>query len=180
MRSTRTLVIALAASAIVPATAWADASWSVPATIPDAVAVAAPPVFTPTGHGEVATLAPTSSPGFPDTLLTAVGPNGALGHEQRLPLASPRLVTYGQGAIAVAGTRTAMTGAQAAVAPVELGTGIPAHGVAGLRALPGTGGQQLFALAGSPGGTVALVTGTVTGHRQRIVWIRRGAASAAR
>ena len=90
-------------------------------------------------------------------------------------MSSALLTAYGNGAIAVAGTRTAVTAAQARSAPVELGTGIPSHGIATVRALPGTAGQQLFALAGK-GGTVALVTGTVAGHRQRIVWVRHGGA----
>jgi hypothetical protein len=84
-----------------------------------------------------------------------------------------RLAAYGSDHIALAGTRPASTGAEAAAAHVELATGTPAGGVGAPRALPGTAGQQLYALAGSASGMVALVTGTVTGRRERIVWIRR-------
>ena len=105
--------------------------------------------------------------------MTAVGDDGVPGTPRTLSLSSALLTAYGNGAIALAGTRTAITAAQARTAPVELGTGIPSHGIATVRALPGTAGQQLFALAGN-GATVALVTGTATGHRERLVWVRRG------
>src|SRR5439155_2888813 len=142
--------------------------WTTPATVPGAVGYRAELVFTKTGQASLVTDAPGSR-----TLVTAVGDDGRLGTPRTLSLSSALLTAYGNGAIAVAGTRTPTTAAQARTASVELGTGIPSHGIATVRALPGTAGQQLFALAGN-GDNVALVTGTATGHRERIVWVRHG------
>jgi hypothetical protein len=125
-------------------------------------------VFTPSGQASAVTDAPGER-----TLLAPVGDDGRPGAPRTLAVSSALLTAYSNGGIAVAGTRTATTGAQARSAPVELGTVIPAHGIARFRALPGTAGQQLFALAGR-GAAIALVTGTATGPRERIVWVRHG------
>jgi hypothetical protein len=167
------LLVAALAAALVPSTAWADAPWSAPATIPGASGYSAPVVFTGAGHGVVAAVG-DPSPVERRTVLTAVSADGTLGPSRQVDLFPDRLAAYGRDHIALADTRPASTGAETAAAPVELATGTPAGGVGAPRALPGTAGQQLYALAGGAAGTVALVTGTITGRRERIVWIRRG------
>ena len=168
MNLARFLAAACAAAALTPASALADAPWTTPTTVPGGFGYRAQLVFTKSGQAALVTDAPGSR-----TLIAAVGDDGRPGTPRTLSLSSALLTAYGNGAIAVAGTRTATTAAQARSAPVELWTGIPAHGIATVRALPGTAGQQLFALTGN-GDTVALVTATATGQRERIVWVRHG------
>ena len=172
MRITGVVVVALASAALVPGVAEAAPPWSTPAVVPGAAYYDAPVVFTPAGHGAIVGHGDTGS--VDDTLITAVGPDGALGRSQRIDVSYARVATFGTDGIAVAGARRATTGAEARRAPIELATGTPTGGVGAPRALPGTAGQQLFALAGHASGTVALVTATAAGHRERIVWIRRG------
>src|SRR3954451_2894888 len=174
MRSTLALLAALSVVALAPAAAGADAPWSAPVTIPGAAGYNAPVVFTAAGNGAVATARPSG--GQAATLLTSISADGALDTGRDVALSSARLVAYASDHIALAGTRPASTGAQARTAPVLLGTGTPSGGVGTPKALPDTGGQQLLALAGSPGGGVALVTGTSRGHRERIVWVRKGSS----
>jgi hypothetical protein len=146
MNLTRDRAVALVAGAVTPGSALADAPWTTPATVPGAVGYRAQIVLTPSGQASAVTDAPGER-----TLLAPVGDDGRPGAPRTLAVSSALLTAYGNGGIAVAGTRTATTGAQARSAPVELGTGIPAHGIARFRALPGTAGQQLFALAaGAP------------------------------
>jgi len=75
-------------------------------------------VLTKSGQASLVTDAPGSR-----TLVTAVGGDGRPGTPRTLSLSSALLTAYGNGAIALAGTRTATTAAQARTAPVELGTG---------------------------------------------------------
>src|SRR3954451_5114898 len=157
---TRSLAAALAAAALTPATALADAPWSMPAAVSGAVGYRAQVVFTKRGQASLVADAPGNR-----TLVTAIRDDGRPGTPRTLSLSSSLLTAYASGAIAVAGTRGG--------ASVQLGTGTPARGIGTLHSLPGTAGQQLFALAGN-GDTAALVTGTAAGHRERIVWVRRG------
>jgi hypothetical protein len=168
MNLMRLLAATLATVVLSPASALADAPWTAPAAVTGAVGYRAQLVFTKTGHAALVTDAPANR-----TLVAPVGDDGRPGTSRTFSLSSALLAAYGNGALALAGTRTATTAAQARSAPVMLGTGIPVHGIATVRALPGTAGQQLFGLAGN-GDTVAVVTGTATGHRERIVWVRRG------
>jgi hypothetical protein len=157
---------AAAAAALAPASALADAPWTTPATVAGASGYRAQLVYTPSGQASLVTDAPGNR-----TLVTAVGDDGRPGTPRALSLASAQVATYGNSAIAVAGTRTATDVPQASRAPVELGTGTASIGVATVHPLPGTAGQQLYALAGR-GKTVALVTGAPSSSR--IVWVRRG------
>ena len=170
MKSMPLLAAALTAAVLTPASALADGPWSAPSAVPGATGYRAQVVATQRGHA--ALVADTSGI---RTLVAAVGDDGRPSTPRTFSLSSALLTAYAGDAIALAGTRTATTSAQARTAPVELGTGSPSRGIASVRALPGTAGQQLFALAGN-GGTVALVTGTNSGHRDRIVWVRRGGA----
>jgi hypothetical protein len=166
MNLTRPLAAALAVAALTPAAALADAPWSAPATVPGAVGYRAQLVFTTRGLASLVGDAPGNR-----TLVAPVSDDGRPGTPRTLSLTSALLTAYANTGIAVAGTRTATTAAQAAKAPVELGTGTATKGIGALRALPGTAGQQLYALAGK-GSTVALVTGDPS--KSRIVWVRRG------
>jgi hypothetical protein len=175
MPGSRLLLAALAVAALVPSTARADPPWSAPATIPGTFGYWVPVVITNAGNGVIA------APRGPDlpalgTVLTAVSVDGRVGPGRQVDLTAGWLATYGSDHIALAGTRPASNGAEQAAATVELATGTPADGVGAPRALPGTRGHQLYALAASASGTIALVTGKVTGRRERVVWIRRGGA----
>jgi hypothetical protein len=160
----RCLLAALIALAAAAPAARADAPWSAPEPLggfgsPSAV------VFTAAGHGAIAGAGPNATVEN-DTQVTPLAASGALGTPRTLPIFNGRLVTYGSDSLALAGQRPAQTSAQVAKAPILVATG-KAGALGTPRALAGTAGQQLYALAGSPRGTVALVTGTPS---TRIVW----------
>lgn len=173
MHLRRTLVLATLLIAAAPAVAHADAPWTAPATVPGASGYATPIAVTPAGHAELATTDATSANGQ-RTLLTPLGTDGTLGTGRQVAVVAGRLAAYGRDHLLVAGTTPAVTAAQAARARVLVVTLTPGGAASTPRALPGTTRQQLLAVAGGPDGTAALVTGTVTGPRERVVWIRRG------
>ncbi len=173
MRCFRLLPVALLAAAVGPAAAAADAPWSEPATIPGASGYDAELVFTLAGRGVLATTDASATNGQ-GTLLAPVGTDGRPGSGRRVRITGGLVAAYAKDHVLLAGTTPATTGAEADVARVEVAVGTPAGGVGTPRALPQTTRQQLLAVAGGPDGTAALVTGSYTGHRERVVWIRRG------
>jgi hypothetical protein len=167
----RSLLAALIALAAAAPAAHADAPWSAPEPVTGAVGMPSSAVFTARGHGAIA--APgTAAAGVIEhgTAVTPIDAIGALGAAQQLPVYFGRLVTYGADTLALVGQRPAQNGAQAAKAPILVASG-KAGALGTPRAVAGTAGQQLYAVAGSPRGTIALVTGTA---RTRIVWSGKG------
>lgn len=174
MRLSSPAITAALLVAALPAAARADAPWGPPAPVPGAGSEVQV-VFTQAGHGLLATTDAKATNGQ-GTLLTPVGSDGAPGAGQRLKVSGGLLAPYGSDRVLVAGTTPAVTGKQADVARVLVAVATPGGAVGPFRALPGSTGQQLYAAAGGADGTAALVTGWVTGHRERVVWIGRGAA----
>jgi hypothetical protein len=174
MRSSAAFIVALAVAALTPVGASADPPWSAPMTFAGALGYQTSVVFTPAGHGVIAA---TSAAGNAEhgTLLATATSDGQLGRPQDVHVFTGRLAAYATDHIALAGNWPPATAAAPQSGPVLVATGSAAHGVGTPRALPGTAGQQLIAVAGSESGTLALVTGTIAGHRRRFVWVRRGA-----
>jgi hypothetical protein len=173
MHCSGALIASLAVALLTPAAASADPPWSPAATLAGARGGETSVVFTPAGHGVFAgSVARSIEPG---TVLASVTPDGRLGRPQDVEVFAGRLAAYGADHVVLAGMRPALTAAAVQRAPIEVATGTPARGVGKPRALAGTAGQRLMAVAGSRSGTVALVTGTVAGHRRRFVWMGHGA-----
>ena len=173
----RALLAALVVLGVGAPAAWADPPWTVPAVVPGAFSAPGGVVFTAAGHGLIAGPALDSLAEHP-TLVTPLDAAGRMGTGRPVAIFAGRLVTYGADGLALIGTRAAQTSAQADAAPVLVATGKGATGAFGTpRALPGTAGQQVLAVAGSARGTIALVTGTGSGPRERIVWAGAGGAT---
>jgi len=172
------LPAALIALAVAAPAARADAPWSAPAPIPSAFGAPGAVVFTPAGHGAITASGPGSATVVErGTQVTPLSADGTLGAARTVPVFAGRLVTYGTDGLALVGQRPSQTGAEAARAPVLVATGTPAGGLGTPKALAGTTGQQVVAVAGSARGTIAVVTGTATGRRERIVWAGRGGST---
>jgi hypothetical protein len=167
--------LATLGAAVAPAAAPAAAPWSAPATIPGSAAQQTHSLFTAAGHGVVLTAADTSSPAA-GSLVAELTPAGAVASVQPLAYAGEALATYGANRIAVAGESVATSGPYAGTIDdsssvvVRLG-GPGALGAA--RAVAGTRGQHLYALASNRAGLMALATGR-TGTRT--VFVRRPGA----
>jgi hypothetical protein len=179
---TRSVLAALTALIAFPAApALADAPWSAPVTLAGTSQYDASVVTTPAGHSVVACAGrarvlpePNALVGqlSPRTLLTILGTDGRPAGTQQIGVTAARLATFGPDGIVLVGQRTPSTLAQARSAPVAVATG-RAGSVGPARAIRGTAGQRVYALAGSPRGSFAFVTGTSSGHRTRVVWVRR-------
>ncbi len=100
--------------------------------------------------------------------------SGAVLPGRRVRMSGGLLTPYAKDHLLLVGTSPAPTAATADAARVLVATVTPGGVVGTPRALPGTTRHQLYAAAGGPDGTVAWVTGSITGHRERVVWIRRG------
>jgi hypothetical protein len=176
MRALRILAITLAAAAAVPAGAAADAPWGPPTPISGVSAVTTL-LATQIGGRVLVGAADGGSPAAP-TVVARVHDDGSTTHRQTLPLAYAQAATFERAGVVVAGSRPAQTSAGAAKAPVvvALGSIRGIHDVGAPRALPGTGGMWVSAVAGNPaGGTVALVTAAMyTPGTTRELWVRRG------
>lgn len=172
------LSAALLILAVAAPSARADAPWSAPAQLPNAFGAPGAVVFTAAGHGAITASGPGSA-GVVErgTQVTPLAADGTLGAARVVPIFGGRLVTYGTDGLALIGQRPSQTGAEAARAPVLVATGTPAGGLGTPKALAGTTGQQVLAVAGSARGTIAVVTGTSTGKRVRIVWAGRGGST---
>jgi hypothetical protein len=169
-----TTLAALAALAL-PAGAAAAAPWTAPTPIPGA-AGAPHSVFTRAGHGFVLS-GQAPAPGSAPSQLSAITADGTVTSTQSLSFAASSLATYGNDRIVVAGRTLATSGPNAgtiddtSVVVTRFGS---STALGATRAVPGTTGQQLYALAANDDGLVALVTG---GLRTRTLRIRRPGSS---
>jgi hypothetical protein len=114
--------------------------------------------------------------------LVALDADGAPGRVAGLPEAELHLATYGTDRIVVAGRTAHRTAGSPGVTTidatsrVQVAFGTGAGDLGAPRTLPGTTGDQLYALAASPRGDVVVVTGDLT-RRERQLWVRRPGGS---
>jgi hypothetical protein len=171
------LALALAALTVaaLPAAASAGAPWSAPATVPRATGAPYASAFTLAGHGAV--LAPSFGGGTSPTQLAAVTPEGAVTSTISLSFAEDLLARYGGDRIAVAGRTLATSGPNANTIDdsslIVTRFGTPAA-LGAQRTVPGSKGQQDYALASNHDGLMAMVTG---GLRTRTVFVRKPGSS---
>lgn len=175
----RCLAVLIVAGATVPAAAAADPSWGVPAGI-DGISSATTLLTTQIGGRVLVGMSSSRSLASP-TVVARVTANGSISHVQTLDLAFARAASFRRAGIVVAGARPGLSSQAAQQAPVlvALGSVRGIHGVGAPRALPGTRGQWVLAVAGNPAnGTIALVTGSMynPGPPTRTLWVRRGKA----
>ncbi|HEV7808713.1 MAG TPA: hypothetical protein VGO80_23110 [Solirubrobacteraceae bacterium] len=171
----RAATLAALTALALPAGAAAAAPWTAPVTIPGA-AGAPQSVVTRAGHGLVLS-GQSTGPGFAPAQLAAVTAEGTVGATLPLSFVASALATYGSDRVVVAGRTLATSGPNVGTIDdtslVVTRFGTPAR-LAATRAVPGTEGQQLYALAANDDGLVALVTG---GLRTRTLRIRRPGSS---
>lgn len=171
----RATTLAALAAAALPAGAAAAAPWTTPATIPDARG-APQSVVTRAGHGLVLS-GRSTGPGSAPGQLAAVTADGTVTATRPLSFVASSLATYGNDRIVVAGRTLASSGPNAGTiddtSVVVTRFGTPAS-LGATRTVPGTKGEQLYALAANDDGLVALVTG---GLRTRTLRIRRPGSS---
>ena len=177
MSAVRALAVVVAVAAALPAGASADAPWSA-ATPVDGVAATTTLLTTQLG-GRILVGASSSRSLASPTVVARVQADGSTARRQTLAIAYAKAATFRRAGVVVAGSRPARTAQAAATAPVlvALGSVRGIHGVGTPRALPGSGGQWVSAVAGNPAsGTVAVVTASMFGGGvpSRVLWVRRG------
>jgi hypothetical protein len=173
----QTFALALAALTVatLPAAASASAPWSAPAAVPGATGAPYASAFTLAGHGVL--LAPSFGGGTSPTQLDAVTPEGAVTSTIALSFAEDLLATYGGDRIAVAGRTLATSGPNAntiddsSLIVTRFGT---PTALGAQRTVPGSKGQQDYALASNHAGLMALVTGSLS---TRTVFVRKPGSS---
>ncbi|MDX6681493.1 MAG: hypothetical protein QOG94_1532 [Solirubrobacteraceae bacterium] len=172
----RATTLAALVAAALPAGAAAAAPWTAPATIPGATGAPASSVFTHAGNGLVLS-GHARGPGSGPSQLAAITPDGIVASTRSLSFVASSLTTYGNDRIVVAGRTVATSGPNAGTIDdtslVVTRFGTPAA-LGATRTVPGTKGQQLYAVATNDDGLVALVTGTL---RTRTLRIRRPGSS---
>jgi hypothetical protein len=178
----RTVLMALTVILASPAApALADAPWSPPITLAGTSNYGGSVVTTPAGHIVVASDSATGGLPLPlgllipRTLLTTIGADGRPAAAEQVGISGSLMATYGSDRIVVVGARTPSTIAQARSPTVKVASRAPGA-IGAAHTVAGTAGQQVLALAGSPSGTFAFVTGTRVGHPTRVVWEQRGGA----
>jgi len=178
MRLVRSFAVLVAAAAAAPATASADVPWG--ASVPlDGISSATALLTTGIGGHVLVGTSSARSLASP-TVVARVQRSGATTHVQSLDLAYARAATFRRAGVVVAGSRPGVTTRAAERAPVlvALGSIRGIHDLGAPRALAGTQGEWVLAVAGNPaGGTIALVTGSMyrTGRPRSTLWVRRGA-----
>jgi hypothetical protein len=175
----RVFAVLVAVAAIIPAGASADAPWSAPAPV-DGVSSTTTLLTTQIG-GRVLVGASSSTSLASPTVVARVQADGSTSRRQTLAIAYAKAATFRRAGVVVAGSRPALTSGAASKAAivVALGSVRGIHGVGTPRALPGTGGQWVAAVAGHPASaTIALVTASMFGGGTptRTVWLYRGGA----
>jgi hypothetical protein len=173
----RTFAVAVAVAAIVPAGATADAPWSASAPV-DGVSSTTSLLTTQLGGRILVGTSSSRSLASP-TVVARVQDDGSTANRQTLEIAYVKAATFRRAGVVIAGSRPALTADAAAKAPVvvALGSVRGIHGVGVPRALPGSRGQSVAAVAGHPeSGTVAVVTASMFGGGvpARTLWVYRG------
>jgi hypothetical protein len=174
--------LALTLAALAPAAAaHADAPWSTPVDVPGASGSGTPLVVTAAGHAVLGAPVRPGLPGAPAgaiSELVALGADGTPGRAAGLPAAELHLAAYGADRIVLAGRTAHRTAGSPesttvdATGRVQVAFGTGAGEVGAPRTLPGTTGDQLYAMAASPRGDVVVVTGDLV-RRERQLWVRR-------